>query len=170
MACPMCHEMLLRTQTLFHFSGRSGICIFKLGTWVSDISVHMNYDTALVTKAWDGHKVYWNSRKLAVRQVFMTSNLIQMQSKWKQRNEFHAAAVLAGLSHSKRLSHHTEPKNIARSDITKLKIRVKDKVNGCCRVTCYVTDCFLNVIISPMRMGNVGVELYLTEQDLRPVL
>jgi len=36
-------------------------CIFlKSGTQVSDTSVHMDYYTVLLTKAWDGCKVYYN--------------------------------------------------------------------------------------------------------------
>ena len=51
-------------------------CIFKYGTWVSDALVHMDYYIAPLAKACDDHKVYWASRKWAVRQVFPTSNLV----------------------------------------------------------------------------------------------
>jgi len=37
----------------------------------------MDYYTAQFAKARDGHKVYWDSRKQAVRQVFTISNLFQ---------------------------------------------------------------------------------------------
>ena len=35
-------------------------------SWVSDASVHIDYYTARLTKAWNGHKVNWDSRKQAV--------------------------------------------------------------------------------------------------------
>ena len=57
-------------------------CIFKSDTWVSDGSVHMDYHIALITKAWDGRKVYWDSRKQATRQFFTTSNSVQNTIIW----------------------------------------------------------------------------------------
>jgi len=39
----------------------------------------MDYCIAPLTKAEDGHKVYWDSQKVAAKQVFTTSNSIVMQ-------------------------------------------------------------------------------------------
>jgi len=47
---------------------------FKSG---ADASVHSDYYTARFAKVRDGHKVYWDSRKQAVRQVFTISDLFQ---------------------------------------------------------------------------------------------
>ena len=52
-------------------------CIFKSGSRVSDTLVHMGYYTARFAKAQDGCKVYWDSRKQAVRQVFTISDSFQ---------------------------------------------------------------------------------------------
>ena len=48
---------------LVTWAGPNGV-IFRSGSWVSDAAV--DYYTARLTKAWDGHKVNWDSRKQAV--------------------------------------------------------------------------------------------------------
>ena len=55
-------------------------CIFKSCTGVSDASVHMDYYIVPLTKAQDGCKLYWDSRKQAARQVFTTPNIQSLMS------------------------------------------------------------------------------------------
>jgi len=54
---------------------------FNSDTQVSDALVHMDYYTALLTRAWNGNQVYWDSWK-QVERCFTTSLYLQLSPKY----------------------------------------------------------------------------------------